>query len=198
MCVCVCLWWGCSRAGMCVWWGCSPGHSQVCVWGGDAHMLACVCVGWGRSCAGVCVCVCGGSAHVLVCVCMVGRLRAGTSVCVCVCVCARAHVSLWWGACVLAWPWRGGRRKGPAREPQGSRRRGSPKERVEVGEESGATAPREPRMDSMLRAAFPALVPTIRRSLSFLRRSPTSLSAAASPALVRGRPDSFHPLRRSS
>lgn len=88
--------------------------------------------------------------------CVVGMLAwILTGVCVCVgrCFLGQSQVCVWVGearldthgcvcggdACVLAWTWRGGRRKGPGEVNLGSRSRGSGKERAKVGEESGAT-----------------------------------------------------------
>lgn len=92
------------------------------------------------------VCVCGGDAcldtHRYVCVCGGVDASLDRHRCVCGGVDARldAHGCVCGGdACVLAWTWRGGRRKGPGEVNLGSRSRGSGKERAKVGEESGAT-----------------------------------------------------------
>ena len=105
---------------VCVGGGSSPGHSWVCVFGWTLVWTlrgVCVC-GWTLTwtLTGVCV--------------------GGTLACWCVCVC----VCVWWGRSCAGLDvarWEEERPRGS--EPQGSRRRGSGKERVKVGEEPGAT-----------------------------------------------------------
>ena len=127
--------------------GCLLGHSQVCVGGWTlAWILMGVC-GWGKltwTLMGVCVWV-DACLDTQRCVCMwvdthldthrcVCRGDAGVLVCVCLCVC------VWWGRSCAGLDvarWEEERPRGS--EPQGSRRRGSGKERVKVGEEPGAT-----------------------------------------------------------